>query len=35
MRVKDPVNKLGGLKLGAAFLSRSIVAGDLEPKSLF
>jgi hypothetical protein len=35
MRVEDPVNKRGGLKLGSAFLSRWILAGDLEPKSLF
>jgi hypothetical protein len=35
MRVEDPVNSRGGLKLGSAFLSRWILAGDLEPKSLF
>jgi len=35
MRVEDPVNKRGGLKLSTAFLSRWILAGDLEPKSLF
>jgi len=35
MRVEDPVNKRGGLKLGPAFLSRWILAGDLEPKSSF
>jgi len=35
MRVEDPVNRRGGLKLGSAFLSRWVLAGDLEPKSLF
>jgi hypothetical protein len=35
MRVEDPDNKRGGLKLGSAFLSRRVLAGDLEPKSLF
>jgi len=35
MRVEDPVNKRGGLKLGPAFLFRWVLAGDLEPKSLF
>jgi len=35
MRVEDPVNKRGGLKFGSAFLSRWVLAGDLEPKSLF
>jgi hypothetical protein len=35
MRVEDPVNRRGGLKLGSAFLSRRVLAGDLEPKSLF
>jgi len=35
MRVEDPVNRRGGLKLAPAFLSRWVLAGDLEPKSLF
>jgi hypothetical protein len=35
MRVEDPDNKQGGLKLDAAFLSRRVLAGNLEPKSLF
>jgi len=34
MRVEDPVRR-GGLKLGSAFLSRWVLAGDFEPKSLF
>jgi hypothetical protein len=33
--LEDPVRKRGGLKLGSAFLSRWILAGDFEPKSLF
>jgi hypothetical protein len=35
MRVEDPVNRRDGLKLGSAFLSRWLLAGDLKPKSLF
>jgi len=35
MRVEDPVNRRGGLKLGSAFLSRWVLAGELETKSLF
>jgi len=34
MRVEDPVNRRDGLKLGPAFLSRWVLAGDLEPKSM-
>ena len=35
MRVEDPVNSRGGLNLGPAFLSRWVLAGNLEPKSCF
>jgi hypothetical protein len=35
MRVEDPVNRRGGLKLGPAFLSRRYSSGDLVPKSYF
>jgi hypothetical protein len=35
VRVEDPVNRRGGLNLGSAFLSRWLLAGDLEPKSYF
>ncbi len=35
MRVEDPVNRRGGLNLAPAFLSRWVLAGDLEPKSYF
>jgi hypothetical protein len=35
MRVEDPVSRRGGLNLGSAFLSRWILAGDIEPKSYF
>ena len=35
MRIEDPVSKRGGLKLGTAFLSRWILAGDLEQNLYF
>jgi hypothetical protein len=35
VRVEDPVNRRGRLNLGSAFLSRWLLAGDLEPKSYF
>jgi len=35
MRVEDPDNIRGGLNIGPAFLSRWVLAGDLEPKSYF
>ena len=33
MRVEDPVNRRDGLILGLAFLSRHVLAGDLDQKS--
>jgi hypothetical protein len=35
MRVEDSVNRRSGLKLDPAFLSRWVLAGDLEQKSSF
>ena len=35
MRVENPATSRGGLNLGPAFLSRWVIAGDLESKSYF
>jgi hypothetical protein len=35
MRVEDPVNRRGGLKLGSDFLSRRVLAGILNQNLYF